>query len=250
MLRDLADRFASPFFLWSKQNTLVRVQVCRFGVVLQGSLQIAFGLHHKSQAVEKKRILRIALEGLFEHPLGFEDPSFLKQRHGLEVRLISLVNGRLRRLERHVYRLSLQSFPAGFVDYGLGAGVGGKLVIFQSAVNVTFNLGDITEVIQSKRVVRIKEIGLYEMLFGFFDVSTLQFFNTVTVQLLDRGSASLCRQRQSKIAPLGRAGHSGKKANEYDLNDPYCHAHRPGVIKFHRSAALMLSQGRAFGRSQ
>jgi hypothetical protein len=34
------------------------------------------------------------------------------------------------------------------------------------------------------------------------------------------------------------------------LNDPYCHAHRPGVIKFHRSAALMLSQGRAFGRSQ
>jgi hypothetical protein len=57
-------------------------------------------------------------------------------------------------------------------------------VVAQGSIGIALQFGDVAEIIQGERVIRIEQVGLVEELLGLFLMAVLEFGNTLAVELL------------------------------------------------------------------
>ena len=159
--------------------------------------------------------------GLQQVP-GFKHVTFLKQHNRPLVELAELMIRVLHLPECLIQRLALEGCLTGLVDYRIGMVSRRQRIVAQGAIGIALQFGDVSEIIQRERVVRIEQVGLIEEPLGFFLMPVLEFGNTVAIQFLGgRGYAALWNGNlQIAGEPLACSSEKLHRQQARDRNQP------------------------------
>ena len=81
-------------------------------------------------------------------------------------------------------------YPFAYSEHMLG---GERIKTFR-AVQSAFEFGDVSQVVEGERIIRVDQVGLVEQLLGFFIVMFLNRFYTLAIKFLDRSLGGAFRE--------------------------------------------------------
>ncbi len=142
------------------------------------------------RAVFRKKADGFAIQLIHLHGTFFGASGDLRDLAPLRGRLGGLVHQRLRRV-------------------GLC-----QVVESLSALDLTFQFGYVSQVVQRKRIVGVNEIRLVEVLLGVIDAMLFQRVHAVTIKLLHRRVLAFLGQRNAQVLRSGRGNQGAAKGQK------------------------------------
>src|SRR5580658_2586631 len=172
---------------------------------------------------------------------GFKHVPLLKHYNRPFIQPANLLIGIPHLLKCFVQWLALEIRFAGLVDESIRMVSRSERIVAQGPIGVAVQFGNVSEIIQSERVVGIEQVGLIEELLRLFLMPMLQFGNTLAIELLAGRGDALPRNRDTQIAGERQAC-SGKKLhhqNTRNRTESSCFG------KVHHGAGIMMCESAA-----
>ncbi len=117
--------------------------------------------------------------------------------------LVDLVEFDIRTL--HLAIGILQGLPfqvgfAGLVNDGVSFVLGSQSIVTQSAIGIAFQFGNVAEIVECERVVRVEKIRFVEEALGLFLVAVLELGNAFAVEPLRGSGDAALRNGDAQVA--------------------------------------------------
>ena len=216
---DIADRFAAPVGVAGHHDALLRTRGGGCGVVAQRLVQFAFLLFGKAEVVQRERIAAIDGESLLENHIGFRRARLHQQPHGLHVQSRHPQIAVLRVAGNFAHHAAFIQIVGGAVYGRFRADVGRQPVIALGPLQIAFQLGNVTQIVEGERIVGIDEISAVEQLFGAREIALLDRLHAIAVQLLHRcGLAAFGNGDAQILCGGGNAGQRGQRQHGTEEN--------------------------------
>src|SRR5580704_4584773 len=174
---DCAYPFATPRWLHRHHNGRIRVLIGGLGVELVGVLEFAFLFARIPEIVEGERICRIKLQSPLQSHVRLWRLILLQQPDGVDVDAVHLHLGVSRGARDLANGFANGRRLGRLVDERVGALFLRQAVIALSAVGLTFQFGNVAEVVKGKWVVRVDEVCLVKEGFRLLVVVLLDLFH-------------------------------------------------------------------------